>query len=215
MNDETQTDAPIDLSSAIALDQERRRSAELEEELERLRKSEAFRVGHALVTMLRGFRLGRRREQRQLPEPAGETQPVIAGTAAVIDAAEAPMPGRVLLVALPGAQARIGDHLEQLDQMLVSFEPIYLGDSAALDGYDGPLLTLEHLVPLEEWSKHRPALEWGQYVSQRITTVIEEYSPRTIVMLPKSGTIEMSDLTSVLAPVVLPGMAESETNLLL
>ena len=87
-----------------------------------------------------------------------------------------------------------------------------ISDTADLKVDSEHRLVIEHVVPLDEWKRFRPAGDWGAYVAERITSVIEEYGGGTVISLsPVDGAAATA--IAALSPVVLPAMGRSHTNL--
>lgn len=196
------------LDNALALEAERERARKLEAQLDAIRRSESFRIGHALVSLRRRVKFWRRPAK---PRPALPPGPAPAAPAAGRRSEER----AVLLVALDAGAARgLGEELGRLSSMFVSFVPVVLADAATVPPEEADGIVVEHVIPLEQWRLRRPAIEWGTYVAQRIRRTLDEYEVDTMVALcAPDATDRQAQLTAMLAPIALPGMAESEANL--
>jgi hypothetical protein len=195
---------PPNLPEGFALREERVRRQQLEAELDALRSSLSFRIGHALV-MSRGLLLlaFRKRSARSLLVRTKRLLRRLLGPSA---------PRRkVLIVALDNSNG-LAEEVEALQSMLVQLEPILLADLGTAGDRGGPELTAEHLIPFEQWRVHRPPLEWGRYVAARITSIVDEHAPDMVVLLGSHEHRRLANLTAVLAPTVLSGIARSESN---
>jgi hypothetical protein len=197
-------------TNAVALEAERERARKLEEQLEAIRRSESFRIGHALVSLRRRVKFWRRPAK---PRPALPPGPAPAAPAAP---SRRPVEERtVLLVALDDGAARgLGEELGRLNSMFVSFVPVVLADAATIPPEESEGIVVEHVIPLDQWRLRRPAIEWGTYVAQRIRRTVDAYDVDTMVALCSPDAKDrQAQLTAMLAPIALPRMAESEANL--
>jgi hypothetical protein len=199
------------------LEHEEARSAALQRDLETVRSSEAFRVGHVLVE---GIQARLPRTLRGLPRALwgrlGGRSLAASGTDADAEG-HARATNAVLFIAW-GADARLGEHAERVERLrarLVDVEPIFLVDSMDLDQLRGSGHAIEYVVPLAEWREHRPAVEWGTYVLERIAAVRARYRPRAVVVLEGAldGPAAVSALDQgVLDSILLPKLGTSDDN---
>jgi hypothetical protein len=200
------------LDNALALEAERERARRLEAQLDAIRRSESFRIGHALVSLRRRVKFWRRPAKPRPELPPGAPP---AGAAAPVGGRRPTEERTVLLVALDAGAARgLGEELGRLSSMFVSFVPVVLADAATVPPEEAEGIVVEHVIPLDQWRLRRPAIEWGTYVAQRIRRTLDEYEVDTMVALcAPDATDRQAQLTAMLAPIALPGMAESEANL--
>lgn len=199
---------------------EKARSAALERDLETLRSSEAFRIGHALVEGL----LGRLRWNARALRPAighrlrrgaagATTQQSVAQTTTggVQHAEERNV---VLFLAWGTDEEALEKHVERvsrLQAMLVDVHPLFVVDTTAFEPISEHGYPVEYLIPLAEWREHRPPQEWGAYVTQRISALCEQHRPRTVVVLDGGSPVTALD-QGVLNSILLPSLGESEDN---
>jgi len=198
-----------------ALDEERSRSRKLEQELARLRRSEAFRIGHAVAIVGR-YRVGRalrfilpRRYRLRLLARAE----LPAGTPWASDG-KSGSAETVVFLAIGGDEDRASRALERiwmLMDMLEAVEPVVVSDIASAElGGERPV-AMEHVVPLADWMRFRPAGEWGEYVAERIASVLDEYAPRSVISL-SSIDESLAVSSAALSPVILRAMGHSQRN---
>ena len=201
------------LENLRALQAERARARELEVQLDAIRSSESFRVGHALISLRRRVAFWRHDARRARP-----TLPPAPAAAAPSAGGRRHHPGvrGVLAVALDAdVGGEIGEELELLKLMFATIVPVVMTDATRIDPAYGDDVAIEHVIPLEEWRRARPAIDWGPYVAERIRRTMEEYGVDTIVAIcSHDAETRRAQLSAILTPVALPGMAESEINLI-
>jgi hypothetical protein len=198
------------------LELEQARSAALERDLETLRSSEAFRIGHALVegvhARLRWNVLGMihavGQRLRGLP-PAREAD------------ARRPTGGArwrdgsmTMFVAWGVDESRLEDYasrVERLQAVLVELRPFFVVDSIVVEPVRRRGYPIEYLVPLTEWREHRPAHEWGPYVTERMAEVQRRHQPGAVVILEGPSATSALD-QGLLNPILLPSIGAGEDN---
>jgi hypothetical protein len=206
------TAAQVEQTLRAELDRERARSASLDRELSDLRASESFRLGHRLVAALE--RLPRR--------PAAVTRWIVerarSGSGGQAQASGpglqgAPQTG-VLFIAWGASEAQLREsvaRVRRLEAQLVDLTPVFLVDSTALGPLRGTGWAVEYVIPLADWRRHRPAHEWGAYVTKRVGSLRGRHALRTVVLLEDAGgALEQG----VLDALVLPALGISDDNLL-
>jgi hypothetical protein len=203
-----------------ALDEERARADQLEDDLARTLRSQSFRIGH-MVTIAARHRLGRalwpilpRRYRTRLMESMDVTLSV-------------PPPGRILgwgpsgnaetvvFVSIHGDEQQARWALEKirlLEEMVVAVKPVVLSDTVDSLVATASSLVIEHVISFDDWKRFRPAGEWGEYLARRTAAVLEEYGPATVISMSPSDEPGPS-AAAVLGPVIRPAMGRSETNL--
>lgn len=205
--------AQVEQKLRSELDRERARSASLERELRVLRSSESFRLGHRLVWALE--RLPRR--------PAAMTRWIAerarsgpGGGAGAQEDAGGPGADRtgVLFVAWGASEELLREYVarvRRLQAQLVDVAPVFLVDSEALEPLRGTGWAVEYVIPLADWRRHRPAQEWGAYVTKRVASLSGRHALRTVVLLEDAGgALDQG----VLDALVLPALGASDDNLL-
>lgn len=192
------------------LDDARAHAAALQREVDALRASSSFRFGHAVamalqtVARLRSARavlawLTARRERRTVPErrPAG--------------------PRTVLFIAWGLDDAgveRVVRRIERLQAVLVWFEPVLLLDSPSVEPVRRRGLAFEHIVSLQEWSRHRPAHDWSAYAGERTAAIARDHRPDVVIAFePPEGIGALEQ--GILDALIVPALAESDDNLVL
>jgi hypothetical protein len=195
------------------LEHEQARSAALERDLETVRSSEAFRIGHALVEGIQA-RLPRtaRAVPRALYEQLRRRSEPRSGTPGT--GAGAPPSNVVLFIAWGGAEARSAEYfdcVERLRARLVDVRPIFVVDSMDLEPLRRSGHSVEYIVPLAEWREQRPAADWGTYVLERIAAVHDRYRPRAVVVLEDAAAGSALD-QGVLDSILLPRLGTSDDN---
>jgi hypothetical protein len=195
------------------LEREQARSAALARDLETVRSSEAFRIGHALVEGI----------QARLPRTVRALPSALYGRFGRRSAAAEQGPGArarvcesnaVLFIVWGGAEARLAeyaDRVERLRATLVDVRPIFVVDSMGLEPLRSSGHAVEYVVPLAEWREHRPAAEWGTYVLERIAAVHDRYRPRAVVLLDDAAAGSALD-QGVLDSILLPKLGTSDDN---
>ena len=203
-----------------ALEEEQARTAALERELNSLRSSESFRIGHLLVegfgrhlvrrpsAFFRGFShfltSGRRAGGRARTFRWTQREPrlPVAG------------PNTVLFIAWGVDAARLREYVgrvERLQTMLVDLHPVFLVDSVALEPMRERGYGVEYVIPLNDWREQRPAHEWGAYLTQRIAALRDLHRPLTVVVFDEDGARSALD-QGVLNALVLPAIGGSDDN---
>jgi hypothetical protein len=195
---------------------EQARSAALERDLETLRSSEAFRIGHALVegvqARLRWNVLGMihatgERLRRGRPARGVDARPQARG-------GQAHRGSVTMFVAWGVQESRLEDYasrVERLQAVLVEFRPLFVVDSLEAEPVRRRGYPIEYLVPLTEWSEHRPAHEWGPYVTQRMAEVQRRHQPGAVVILEGASAPSALD-QGLLNPILLPSIGEGDDN---
>jgi len=199
---------------------EKARSAALERDLEALRSSEAFRIGHALVEGL----LGRLRWNVRALRPAighwlrrgapgASSQESVAHTPTRGDV-ELEGQNVVLFIAWGMDEADLEQHVERVNRlqaMLIDVQPLFVVDTTAFDPIRERGYPVEYLIPLVEWRERRPPQEWGAYVTQRISALREEHRPRTVIVLDGPSSVTALE-QGVINSILLPGLGETDDN---
>lgn len=205
------------------VEHERARTAALRSELDVLRSSESFRIGHALVTAM---------EKRLLVRPSAVARATLGaltprrsrgGSASAKRLARGsaaakpprPRPGNVALFVAWGAdEARLAEYAERIERvktMLVDVDPVLLVDTTAI----GPLrergYRCEYLIPLEEWEQRRAPHEWAAYVTDRVAALRRAYRPRTVIVFEREGVASALE-QGVLNAILLPSMGSGDDN---
>jgi len=200
----------------VELRRERARRAELEREVAALRASTSFRFGQALALSLRG--VARRETGRAALAGARRMLRRAAGPAPVLATDAAPEPPRTEVVAflswgLEGAELeRVADRIGRLHLVLGDFEPLVILDALDPEPVRRRGLRFEYVVGLREWRRHRPAHDWGRYLTRRLGALADVHRPRLVVALEDAsgpGALEQG----VLDALVVPSLADTEDNL--
>jgi hypothetical protein len=203
-----------------ALENERERTRELEALLEKLRTSESFRMGQAISLAAR-YRLGRslrflipRRYRLRLLASAQPLPTLLSGDATK-HMGPSGTPETVVFVCIEGDSGRARqalDQVERLATMLVALRPVVISDVPDPERWAEAQLVIEHVIGYDDWTRFRPAAEWGEYVAERISSVLEEYASQKVISLSAFGPSPAAS-AAAMAPVVLPMMGRSQTNL--
>jgi hypothetical protein len=202
-----------------ALDNERERTRELEALVDKLRTSESFRIGQAISLAAR-FRLGRslrflipRRYRMRLLASARPLPALGVGDASAATGGSG-TPETVVFVSIEGDQERarrVLEQIEMLSTMLVAVDPVVISDLPDPERWAEGQIVVEHVIGYADWARFRPASEWGEYVAERIWSVLDEYAPQKVISLsafaPSPG-----NSTAAVSPVILPAMGRSQTN---
>ncbi len=203
-----------ELRARLALEQAR--SAALERDLETLRSSESFRVGHLLVEGL-GARL--RWNAPALARAAFERLRGRRSVRKVTTRSRAPAArrrtGRSTLFIVWGAgepqlEAQAA-RVERLQAVLVDLAPLFVVDSMAAEPLRRRGFPVEYLIPLSQWCEHRYAHDWGVYVTRRIAEVRRTHRPDAVVVLESDSSTSALD-QGLVNPILRPGMAETDDN---
>ena len=120
-------------------------------------------------------------------------------------------PAVLLVAAGEGAEEAL-EHARRIAGMLVAVQPVVLTDVNHAPGAASEGVLVEHLVPLEVWTRSRPPADWGPYVAQRVAASIDEHEPVAVVAL--TPLPEAQGLSAILSPIVLRSMPSSESNLI-
>jgi hypothetical protein len=185
----------------------RARAAALRRDVEALRESGSFRLGHAVATALQtvlrlrsaraglAWLLARRDRSAARPHVAG--------------------PRRVLFVAWgldePGVE-QVVERIERLRAVLVWFEPILVLDSPAVEPARRRGLAFEHIASRSEWARHRSAYEWSEYAGERMAAIAREREPDVVVVFEAPGGTGALE-QGILDPLIVPAVAFSDDNL--
>jgi hypothetical protein len=119
-----------------------------------------------------------------------------------------------MVVAWGVEESRLEDYasrVERLHAVLVEFRPLFVVDSLEAEPVRRRGYPIEYLVPLTEWSKHRPAHEWGPYVTQRMAEVGRRHQPGAVVILEGASAPSALD-QGLLNPILLPSIGEGDDN---
>jgi hypothetical protein len=191
---------------------------ELAAQLEAIRESESFRIGHAIVRTLRGPLMLRRR--RPLPRSGGTLRRAIASLRSGEGA-----PDREPL-AIPAGNRLLGPlnekhstvmfiawglerdelvtltaEVARLQLMLRDFKPLFVTDSDFWDPFSEHGYWFEYVPPFEEWTRHNDATAWPDYVSERMGSIISTYRPGRVVVYeggPVGDALRRGVLNSIL-----------------
>jgi hypothetical protein len=202
------------LGAALRAEQAKR--ARLTDDLRRLRNSEAFRFGHALirlgVAMRRPVALWRRARDR-----VGGGRPEL--DAPVPLAPLATQSGRLppTLFVLWNEDGtvieRVLERVTRLQLALVDVEPIFVTDATDLEPFRRHGYAVDQVLGREAWSRRRPPHEWGAYVAERLDAVVTEHRPMAVIVLDDAAGLRTLD-QGVLNPLLLPALRRREDNLL-
>jgi hypothetical protein len=205
-------------SSGAGYDQGAQRldAEELAAQLEAIRDSESFRIGHTIVRALRPFRsLSRRRGPRRGPlgrafasllrrrrSSAPEELAIPAGDRLLGPLNDNPSTAMFIAWGLDGGQlATLTAEVAELQLMLRDFKPVFLTDSDFWEPFHEYGYWFEYIPPFEEWTRHNDRTAWPDYVSERIGSIIATYRPRHVVVYesgPLGETLRQGVLNSVL-----------------
>jgi hypothetical protein len=165
---------------------------DLREQLEAIRQSASFRVGHALVRMFRPMMAERvrRRNRRRASDDGAKRAPS--------EQQRFPIPeGRRLLGPLNDKHCRtmfvvwgyspdeldsLTDEIARLQLMLRDFKPLFVTDSDHWSAFQRHGYWFEYIPPAEDWTDHLERTEWPAYVSRRMDSIIATYRPDRIVV---------------------------------
>jgi len=201
------------------LELEQARSAALQRELDTVQASEAFRIGHAFVIALNKRLIWRpsaiRRGAVQLltRRPASAASPKRA-QAASQRPANSRKSNAALFVAWGADDERMAKYVERVERMtaiLVDITPIFLVDSTAIGTLRERDYPCEYVIPLREWSRHRPAYDWAAYATERVATVRRLHHPHIVVLLGDDEPLSALD-QGVLNGLLLPAIGEGDDN---
>lgn len=192
---------------------------ELVAQLDALRESESYRLGHAIVRTFRFPAWALRREPRQKGR-AGRLRRAVSslgGRTQAIDREPLPVPeGKRLLGPLNekhtttmfmawGLSAdelqSLIDEIARLQLMLRDFKPVFVTDSDFWSPFEHYGYWFEYIPPADEWTRHGEATDWPSYVSARIGSIIKTYDPKSILIY-EGGTVGEALRRGVLNSVV-------------
>lgn len=188
-------------SLCVSVDDLARRTAFAEEMLERVERSESYRIGNLLVATakapLRIARRLRRGRFRRAPH-RGErtTEPPAVGwrAAATDDGAPTVV---CLMVAVPTAEAR--RWLRAIAEAAVlsgGFRPVFVVD-ADLDP-DACGFPVIQVIAEADWSR-RSGGSWNDYVGKRVAGVLRAYGPARLAGLPGAlGPVPAGEVNGLL-----------------
>ncbi len=185
---------------ANVLEQERAAVARLESELQRLRASEAFRIGHAIVLGLNAMRKVARFRPASTRRSVSRTVAAARGRGAAVplDAPRLPVPEgpdwfgplndqpvTTLIVAwglgAPAMRALVDD-IATLQMMQRHFRPVFVTDSDEAEPFRRYGYAFEHIPPFESWSATAAPHEWRDYLDARMAAVLATYLPTRMVV---------------------------------
>ena len=100
------------------------------------------------------------------------------------------------------------EEVARLQLMQWDFKPLFVTDSDHWDAFQEHSYWFEYVPPAEDWISHNSGGDWSQFVSERIDSIIETYSPDRIVVYEdadKRGALKRGVLNGVISagePVV-------------
>ena len=187
---------------------QQREVEDLVAQLDALRESESFRVGHALVRAFRSPASALRRERGQRAR-GGRLRRAVSSLRAkpeAIDRGPLPIPaGTRLLGPLndkpsttmflawglsPQGLQSLTDDVARLQLMLRDFKPLFVTDSDFWTPFEHYGYWFEYIPPADEWIRHSEAIDWPRYVSERIGSIIDTYEPRGTIVYENGTTGE-------------------------
>jgi hypothetical protein len=169
---------------------------DLRAQVEALRQSESFRIGHRIVSLVRpraAFRARRRRRgKRTKPSRARRA------TKEAVKSKRFPVPpGKQLLGPLSdrhsttmflvwGYQSEelesLIDEVARLQLMLNDFKPLFVTDSTYWSAFHRHGYWFEYIPPADEWMRYHEPTEWPDYVSERIESIVATYLPDRLLV---------------------------------
>ena len=165
---------------------------DLREQLESIRQSTSFRVGHALVQMFRPMmaqrvrRSNRRRASDDEAKRAPSKQkrfPIPEGLRLL-----GPLNDKhcttmfVVWGYSPDELDSLTDEIARLQLMLRDFKPLFVTDSDHWSAFQRHGYWFEYIPPAKDWTDHLKSTEWPAYVSRRMDSIIATYGPDRIVV---------------------------------
>lgn len=211
------------LSRAAA--RHRMEAEELAAQLEALRSSESYRLGHAIVRPFRKLASLRRRPARKadgrvrraisylrrgdLPRTQ-EALTIPSGTRLLGPLNDKHKTAMFLAWGLDDdALASLVDAVARLQLMLRDFKPLFVTDSDSWSAFEHYGYWFEYIPPADEWTRHNETTGWPAYVSERIGSIIETYKPARVVVY-EGGPVGEALRRGVLNSVV--GRSERPTE---
>jgi len=203
------------------------RSVALRREVEVLRSSESFRIGHALVTVL-----GKRVLMRPSALVRGAVAALPPRRARDVAATTRRLPRRwwpsergdtssrpqrrntALFVAWGADEERLIEYAERvarLQTMLVDLEPVFLVDTTAIGPLHAHGYRCEYVIALDEWRLRRPPYEWAEYVTERVAELRSVHQPRAVVVFEREDVMSALE-QGVLNAIVLPSIGSGDDN---
>jgi hypothetical protein len=180
---------------------EQAEAEELAAQLEAIRESESFRIGHAIVRFLRGPRALRRRPWTRTPRKQGALRRAIAslrGREAALEREPLEIPpgnhllgplnnkhSTVMFIAWGLDQDKLATlirEVAQLQLMLRDFKPLFITDSDFWDPFFEYGYWFEYIPPFEEWTRSNDPIAWPDYVGERTASIMATYRPRRVVV---------------------------------
>jgi hypothetical protein len=176
---------------------------DLASRLEAIEESESYRLGHAIVRMVRSpvaslRGLGSRRRARLRRGTAGgraravgvsarpgvgEGFSIPAGDRTVGPLNDHPSTTMFLLWGLADdAVQSLVDDVARLQVMLRDFKPLFVTDSDSWAAFQEHGYWFEYIPPAEEWGRHRDPGEWPDYVAERIDSIVATYAPDRVIV---------------------------------
>ena len=108
---------------------------------------------------------------------------------------------------------RLAERLERLQGILVGFRAIVVVDSPSFEPLRRLAHPVEHVIPLADWTRVRPAHEWGAYLTGRMDEILAEQEPHAVVVLePPAGAGALDQ--GALDTIILPGLRLTDDNLI-
>jgi len=181
--------------------------AELEDlraQLEALRQSESFRLGHRIVGAFRPLAALRARRRRR--GTATRSSPTSRAGRKARKVKRFPVPpGRQILGPLndrhsttmflvwgyrPEELESLIDEVARLQLMLNDFKPLFVTDSTHWSAFHRHGYWFEYIPPADEWMNYHEPTEWPDYISERIESIVATYLPDRLLVYEKGDGLK-------------------------
>ena len=96
----------------------------------------------------------------------------------------------------------IVDEVARLQMMQWDFKPLFVTDSDHWGSFQEHGYWFEYVPPAEDWLSHNSGGDWSQFVSERVDSIVELYSPNRIVVYEdtaKRGALRHGVLNGVIS----------------